>query len=153
MKFKIGDKVRRIDCPNRGSNPTPWVISVGDVVEITGFQLDGWLNVKHPDYPFVLHDSCPLYFELVKDKSGSRWARSTLIYKTVKAEMQDKPEWPALRKELITMLNEAKEKFGLGTGNFNPELPHLSSVILWTNTKQGRPFWFDWAGKLACGWT
>jgi hypothetical protein len=150
MTFRIGDKVRRIDCSNRGGFDAPWVISVGDVVEITGIQSDGWLNVKHPDYPFVIHDSCPRYFEPVKDKSGARWARGTLIYKTVKAEMQGKPEWPALRKELIVMLNEAKEKFS--PYDFNPKLPHLSSVIAWSDTKQGHQFWSDWADKLKCGW-
>jgi len=87
----------------------------------------------------------------IGDKSGSRWARNTLIYKTVKAEMQGKPEWPALRKELIVMLNEAKEGF-ISSYDFDPDLPYLSSVIAWSETKQGHNFWSSWANKLKCGW-
>lgn len=151
MKFKIGDKVRRITCDNGGyNNNTHWEFNIGETATVVSIS-DGWATLKSDKYPFNLPDNCTDYLELIKNKSGSRWARSTLIYKTVKAEMQGKPEWPALRKELIIMLNEAKEKFK-STNDLQPEVKYLSSVIYWGDTVQGSDFWSNWAGKLNCGW-
>lgn len=153
MSFKIGDKVRRIvqdntDCKNV-------YFGVGDIATVTGFDSNPFYSTwpvvtLENGTPFIGGNN-PAYLSLVKDKSGSRWARSTLIYKTVKAEMQGKSEWPALRKELIIMLNEAKEKFK-STYDFQPEVKYLSSVIYWGDTVQGFDFWCNWAGKLNCGW-
>jgi hypothetical protein len=152
MKFKIGDKVRRITFNNNGKvNDKYWELNVGETATVVSIFND-WATLKSDKYPFDLPANCTDYLELVKDESGSRWARNTLIYKTVKAEMQGKPEWPALRKELIVMLNEAKEKFGLNSTDFKPESDRLSSVVLWFDTKQGFNFWHNWAYKLQCGW-
>ncbi len=149
MKFKIGDKVRRVGYDNEDTNGA--VFAVGDTATVVEIDFEGWPVVVLKDGTYFLGGNSPMCLELIKNKSGSRWARSTLIYKTVKAEMQGKPEWPALRKELIIMLNDAKEKFK-STDDFQPEVQYLSSAIYWGDTVQGFDFWYGWAGKLKCGW-
>jgi hypothetical protein len=169
-KFKIGDRVRRIGCPNAGDG---WVLNVGDTCTVIGlktvFKEEQWLNLGHItdrlggdktiSYEGGGHNGA--YFELVTQEASTNH-RTNDVVTSVAAAKAVRPKKASIKAVILDLLDKYKtgltgqeiaEYSGLRLNSVTPRFAELSRwggspfqktppVIMNTNrTRSGQIVW------------